>query len=80
MKVGQLVMLVGCDSFMPPLGTIGWIVGPLDGHGDHEVLFPRWPCPVHEVTWEIPACWLMPVDDGEMPEMLAVADSGNPSF
>ena len=82
MKVGQLVMLVGCDDFMPPLGAVGEIVGPLDGYGDHEVLFPRHLCPVCEVIWEIPARWLMPLGDGGIPEMLAQVDaaSGNPSF
>lgn len=71
MKVGQLVMLVGTDGFMPPLGAVGEIVGPLDEYGDHEVLFPLHPCPVPPgVTWEAQERWLMPLDDGEKPEML----------
>ena len=71
MKVGQLVMLVGTDGFMPPLCAVGEIVGPLDEYGDHKVLFPRHPCPVPPgVTWEAQAHWLMPLNDGEKPEML----------
>lgn len=66
MKVGQLVMLVGTDGFMPPLGAVGEIVGPLDPVGDHEVLFPHHPCPVCEPTWEIPARWLMPISEGDL--------------
>ena len=63
LKVGQLVMLIGCDAFMPPLGAVGEIVGPLDEFGDYEVLFPRHPCPVPPgVTWETQAHWLMPID------------------
>ena len=63
MKVGTKVMLVGTDGFMPPLAAVGMIVGPLDQIGDHEVLFPDYPCPVAEETWEVPAKWLMPLDD-----------------
>lgn len=63
MKIGQLVMLIGCDNFMPPLGAVGEIVGGIDSYGDHEVLFPKYPCPVQDTTWEIPAKWLMPLND-----------------
>jgi len=71
MKVGQLVMLIGADGCMPPLGAVGEIVGPLDDEGDYEVLFPRHPCPVPPgVSWFAQANWLMPLDDGEKPEML----------
>lgn len=62
MKVGQLVMLVGQDGLMPPLGSCGCIVGPLDEVGDHEVLFPRYLCPVPPgFTWEVPARMLIPL-------------------
>ena len=65
MKVGQMVMLISCDNFMPPLGACGEIVGALDSCGDHEVLFPHFLCPVPPgVTWEIPEVWLMPLNDG----------------
>lgn len=64
MNIGQLVMLIGCDDFMPPLGACGEIVGELDSYGDHEVLFPKYLCPVQDITWEIPAKWLMPLNDG----------------
>lgn len=71
MKIGQLVMLIGTDGFMPPLGAVGEIVGPLDKYSEHEVLFPRHPCPVPPgVTWEVPVKWLMPLNDGVKPEML----------
>ncbi len=63
-KNGQLVMLVGCDGFMPPLGAIGEIVGWDDG--DYEVLFPRHPCPVPPgITWYAEPRWLMPLDGGQ---------------
>ena len=70
MKVGQLVVLIGADGFMPPLGAVGEIVGPLDKCGDHEVLFPKHPCPVSEPTWEVPARWLMPLNDGPQQEIM----------
>lgn len=64
MKIGQLVMLIGTDAFMPPLGAIGEIVGPLDDDGDYEVLFKKHPCPVGaEITWFAQARWLMPIND-----------------
>lgn len=76
MKVGQLVMLVGTDGFMPPLGAVGEIVGPLDEYGDYEVLFPRHPCQVPPgITWEAQAQWLMPLNDGPSVEMPERADA-----
>ena len=73
MKIGQLVMLIGTDGFMPPLGAVGEIVGPLDAYGDHTVLFPHYPCPVPPgVTWEAQAQWLMPLNDG--PSVMAQVD------
>ena len=66
MKIGQLVMIVRTDgSYMPPLGAVGEIKSPLDEEGDHDVLFPRHPCPVPpEVTWCTPARWLIPLSEG----------------
>lgn len=61
MKLGQLVMLVGTDDFMPPLGAIGEIVGLLDDDGDYRVIFPKYPCPVEDITWYAQAHWLMPI-------------------
>lgn len=59
MKVGDLVMLIGTDGFMPNLGSIGEIVEPFDGE-DFGVLFPSWPCPVPPgIQWYVPPCWLM---------------------
>lgn len=63
MRVGQRVMLVGSDGYMPPFGAIGVIVGALDWMGDHEVWFPDHPCPVgDESTWDAHYSWLMPID------------------
>lgn len=75
MRVGQRVMLIGTDGFMPPMGACGVIVGPLDWCGDHEVLFPDYPCPVSEPTWEIPARWLMLIDDGQPTAACIAAES-----
>ena len=60
MKVGQLVMLVGTDGFMPPMGTVGEIVEAFDGE-DYGVLFPRHPCPVESPEWYVPPSMLMPI-------------------
>ena len=60
LKIGQLVMLVGCDGYMPPLGAIGEVVGFEDG--DYDVLFPKHPCPVPPgITWCAAPSWLMPI-------------------
>jgi hypothetical protein len=65
LKIGQLVMLVGSDGYMPPFGAIGEIVA-FDGE-EYEVLFPRHPCPVPPgVTWFAEPSWLMPIDDGQI--------------
>ncbi len=63
MKVGQLVMLVGTDGYMPPMGAVGEIVEPFDGE-DYGVLFPRYPCPVESPEWYVPPRMLMPIEDG----------------
>ena len=78
LRVGARVMLVGTDGFMPPMGAIGTVVGPLDEYGDHEVDFPAHPwrlfpghdgpvSPAESDTWEVPAKWLMPLDDDGQP-------------
>lgn len=65
MKIGQMVLLINTDGFMPPVGSYGEIVGALDFMGDHEVLFPNHPCPnPPSITWEVPASFLMPINDG----------------
>lgn len=52
----------GTDGYMPPLGSFGEVVGPVDHLGAHEVLSPRHPCPAPPgVTWEAHASWLVPV-------------------
>lgn len=59
---GQWVLLVQVDDFMPPIRSVGMIVGELDAVGDHEVLFPSCLCPVPPgTTWEIPEAWLVPL-------------------
>ncbi|WP_314435818.1 hypothetical protein [Massilia timonae] len=67
MKVGQLVMLVGTDGYMPPMGAVGEIVKSFDGE-DYGVLFPRHPCPVESPEWYVPPHMLMPI--GGAPEGL----------
>ena len=63
LNIGQKVMLIGCDNYMPPLGAIGEIAGYEDGC--YDVLFPKYPCPVPPgVTWCALPRWLMPLDDG----------------
>ena len=60
-KIGQMVMLVGTDGFMPPFGAIGEVTG-YDGE-DYDVLFPKHPCPVPPgITWCALPNWLMPID------------------
>lgn len=63
MKIGDLVMLIGTDGFMPPLGAIGEIVG-WDGE-DFEVEFPRHPCPALPGTyWCALPSWLVLIRGG----------------
>jgi len=64
MNVGDMVMLIGCDDFMPPIGSVGEIVG-VDLHCgifDYEVSFPDHPCPVEDPNWLIPPYWLMKIN------------------
>lgn len=61
MKRGQLVMLIGTDGFMPPMGAVGEIVKAFDGE-DYGVMFPRHPCPVESPEWYVPPHMLMPID------------------
>lgn len=59
MRVGDIVMLIGSDGFMPNLGALGVIVEPFDGE-DFGVMFPGWPCPVKPgLQWYVPPRWLM---------------------
>lgn len=49
------------EEFLPPVGVVGTIVGPLDWMGDHAVFFPGYPCEAGPGTdWEVPASQLEP--------------------
>jgi len=61
MKIGQLVMLIGTDGYMPPFGAVGEIVRAFDGE-DYGVMFPRHPCPVQSPEWFVPPYMLMPIN------------------
>lgn len=61
-RIGQSVMLIGTDGFMPPFGAVGEIHTPLDRMGDYDVLFWRYPCPVAEPYWVAHHSWLMPIN------------------
>jgi hypothetical protein len=69
MNVGDMVMLIGCDDFMPPIGSVGEIVGTdlTGGIFDFEVHFPDHPWPGSRVdptwpNWLIPPYWLMKIE------------------
>lgn len=64
MKVGDMVMLIGCDNFMPPCGVVGTIIRPFDGE-DFAVDFPSYPCPVESPEWYVPPQWLMVIPPPE---------------
>ncbi len=62
MNIGQVVMLIGTDGYMPPMGAVGCIVSPIDEDGDYEVHFELYPCPVPpDVTWFAHSSWLIPL-------------------
>lgn len=66
MRIGQRVMLIGTDGFMPPMGSIGTVQSPIYEDGDCEVLFPEYPCPNPPgITWVAHWTWLLPLSDGE---------------
>jgi hypothetical protein len=65
MKIGHLVMLIGTEEGMPPIGSIGEIVVDFDGE-DYGVDFPGNPCPVPPGReYYVPPHMLMPITDGE---------------
>ena len=59
MVIGTIVLLIGREDDMPPIGVVGEIVGWYDG--DWEVLFPHYPCQVGESTWCCLPEWLTPI-------------------
>lgn len=62
MRLGQRVMLICKDDFMPPIGAEGFIASALDEYGDYLVNFPDFPCPVQEIEWDVPSQWLIPIN------------------
>lgn len=69
MNIGQLVMLIGADGFMPPLGSIGEIAEAFDGE-DYGVDFPGNPCPVGEPIWYVPPQYLMPLNPDQAHDII----------
>jgi hypothetical protein len=62
MRVGTLVVLVGSDGFMPPIGSVGIIVSEFDQDGDCDVFFADCPCPVPpSSSWVAHRSWLIPL-------------------
>jgi hypothetical protein len=60
-KIGDVVVLVGTDGYMPPLGSTGEVLSGIDSFGDYEVYFPVYPCPVPpETSWYIQEQFLKP--------------------
>lgn len=78
MNIGQLVMLIGTDGFMPPMGAIGQIVEGYDGE-DYGVDFPRHICPAGpEPYWYVPPNMLMPIN-GELQRQAIETCEGEPA-
>lgn len=62
MKIGTPVCLVATDGYMPPVGSCGVIVEPLDDAGDYGVEFDGHPCPNPPGThWYAHTSWLVPL-------------------
>jgi hypothetical protein len=62
LRIGIMVILVGTDGCMPPLGSYGEIVEMPDEEGWYGVLFPHHPCPAGpEPWWFAPPSWLLPI-------------------
>lgn len=62
LSIGQLVILIDDDGYMPPHGSYGEIVEGMDQDGDYGVLFPSHPCPNPPgVHWYAPRAWLRPI-------------------
>jgi hypothetical protein len=66
-NVGQIVLLVGTDDYMPPIGSVGEIVEAQDADGDYGVEFAGHPCPNPPGThWYAHRTWLVPLDPARM--------------
>lgn len=65
LKLGQVVMLIGKDDFMPPIGAIGEVIKTVDSDGDCEVMFEQYPCPVESPEWVVPQVWLIPIQPNQ---------------
>lgn len=74
MKVGTLVILIGTDGYMPPLGSIGEIIEDFDGE-DYGILFPNCHCPnppgIHWYTepWMIRPISGLPLQEDEQTDI-----------
>lgn len=63
--VGSHVLLIGREQNMPPIGTVGVVIGCDDAGGrlDWEVEFPDYPCPVPpDITWFCDPQWLVKIE------------------
>lgn len=75
LNIGDVVMLIGCDDNMPPIGSVGEIVG-IDttaGIFDFEVYFPDHLCPVEDPNWLIPPPWLMKIKPPHVSQIAKLA-------
>lgn len=73
MNIGQMVLLIDTDGYMPPLGTIGTIIEPIDSDDDYGVSFPSHPCPHPPGPhWYAHKAWLVPLDSKEMKQAVTV--------
>jgi hypothetical protein len=80
MKQKRLVMFIGGERFMPPVGAVGEIVEGFDGT-DYGVAFPYHPCPVgHEPYWYIPPSMLMPLTGMPLSEIEESKNGHNPAI
>jgi hypothetical protein len=69
-KIGDLVMLIGCEPGLPTMGSIGEIVEGFDGE-DFGVDFPGIIAPGGpEPYFYVPPKWLMVIPDSEIHEVI----------
>jgi hypothetical protein len=69
MRIGQKVLLIGREDEMPPLGSIGEVMGYCpSGDGDIDVDFPDFPNTItpNDPGWCCAPWWLVPLDPDRM--------------